>query len=173
MQFVDCEQWGVPADGRLLVAQGDNSEPGPADDLLRAHFHQALIRWIINDPPGRRDYLTATKLAFQIHRREASPHHPCWIQEPGKSVFEAYMAQQLLGCCVELGNEFQDRFNTSPKFGQEGYVPPNEPDVYPGMTYADEPTSPLINIFATVKNNPSTPPTPRRIPEGRYYSDSD
>ncbi|KZT34327.1 hypothetical protein SISSUDRAFT_1052981 [Sistotremastrum suecicum HHB10207 ss-3] len=167
VQFVDCKQWRVPRDGRLFASQGENPEPGPSDLLFRTHFHQALIRWILHNPAEHKDFRTATRLALQIQNREASPHEVCWTREPGKSVFESYMAQQLLGCCVELGNEFQDRFKR-----------PSEPEqIHPWSPAVDRPTVPRpsgissVN-WSTVQKIPDTPPSPR-VKEGRYYSDSD
>ncbi|KZS97458.1 hypothetical protein SISNIDRAFT_547382, partial [Sistotremastrum niveocremeum HHB9708] len=74
VQFVDCKQWRIPRDGRLLASQGDNSEPGPSDLMLQAHFHQALILWILHNPVGHKDFRTATRLALQIQNRKASLH---------------------------------------------------------------------------------------------------
>ncbi|KZS97457.1 hypothetical protein SISNIDRAFT_547381 [Sistotremastrum niveocremeum HHB9708] len=110
VSFIKCENFNIPLDAHLRVDHLTDEDHRPSDALLRWHFNQALIRWMANDPTGQRDFITATDLASETHRSESAPDDPRFMREPGKSVFESYMAQQLLGCSFELGNEFQDRF---------------------------------------------------------------
>ncbi|KZT35013.1 hypothetical protein SISSUDRAFT_1131433 [Sistotremastrum suecicum HHB10207 ss-3] len=108
VQFLPCDQWHLPADSKLLIDSWQETNSRPSDALLRAHFHQALIRWGLHDPQAHREYIIASKLAFNIQNCEAPSDHLCWAREPGKTVLEAYVAQQLLGYCEELGDAPRD-----------------------------------------------------------------
>ncbi|KZT38810.1 hypothetical protein SISSUDRAFT_710138 [Sistotremastrum suecicum HHB10207 ss-3] len=85
VQFVDCQNWNVPVSGsgKLLVDSWSEHATRPSDALLRAHFQQALLRWLHNDPAEHQEYLTATKLAFRIQDQEITSGDSAWIQEPG------------------------------------------------------------------------------------------
>ncbi|KZS91976.1 hypothetical protein SISNIDRAFT_486915 [Sistotremastrum niveocremeum HHB9708] len=77
VQFIDCGRWDVPAtgSGRLLVDSWSDDAVRPSDALLRAHFQQALLRWLHHDPTGHQEYLSATKLSFRIQDKEVTSGH--------------------------------------------------------------------------------------------------
>ncbi|KZT34330.1 hypothetical protein SISSUDRAFT_1131932 [Sistotremastrum suecicum HHB10207 ss-3] len=124
VHFTNCEQWRVPWDGKLLIDTCEETDSRPSDALLRAHFHQALIHWGLHDPGKHREFIIASKLAFNIQNREEPSDRQCWIREPGKTVLEAYVAQQLLGYCVELGKTSRDIFLDV--FGEPDDTEPSE-----------------------------------------------
>ncbi|KZS97462.1 hypothetical protein SISNIDRAFT_482358 [Sistotremastrum niveocremeum HHB9708] len=158
--FLDCNDWDIPPDRRMITEHWTDENTRPSDNLLRWHFKQALIRWMIHDPQGQQDFITATSLVFAINRFELTPEDLRFTQHPGKSVFEAYMAQQLLGCSFELGNEFQDRFR-----------PPDNSDVPPSLLTPQYKINPELEKLcmnlpvAKYSSLPTAPPSPQLHPQ--------
>ncbi|KZT34323.1 hypothetical protein SISSUDRAFT_293641 [Sistotremastrum suecicum HHB10207 ss-3] len=163
--FLDCDDWDIPPDRRMITEHWTDENTRPSDNLLRWHFNQALIRWMIHDLQGQQDFITATSLVFAINRFELTPEDLRFTQQPGKSVFEAYMAQQLLGCCFELGNEFQDRFR-----------PPDNSDVSPRLLTPQFEVNPEIEKMILELNLPvqkmsslpTAPASPQLHPQEIY-----
>jgi hypothetical protein len=81
-------------------------EARPPDSLLRAHFVQALLHWVVHRPDEMR--LTSWPVFASAFRGPLNDYfdvdlgHPRWTADAGKQVLEQYMMHRLYGCLPPL-----------------------------------------------------------------------
>jgi hypothetical protein len=81
-------------------------EARPPDSLLRAHFVQALLRWVVRRPDDTQ--VTSWPVLINAFRGPLNDFfdvdlcHPRWTVDAGKQVLEQYMMHRLYGCLPPL-----------------------------------------------------------------------
>ncbi|KZT36067.1 hypothetical protein SISSUDRAFT_1121208 [Sistotremastrum suecicum HHB10207 ss-3] len=91
----------IPSDSYLQISDDVPVHERPSDALLRLHFRQAILRYVLGDGSGQQSSWSSFARSFR-YSEIVDLRHSKWRTGLGKECLERYMATRLYGCLPDV-----------------------------------------------------------------------